>query len=309
MLNKRNATVRVPTMHLTIDETLYPYRGCIGLKTYNPSKPAKYGLLVISLSDAEVPYTYFSLPYAGKPEEPNQFYVPGTDEKTQYLVDNLSAHVNIAGRNISMDRYFTSVQLSEWLLDRKITVVGMMKENRVGMPPEIKRIENREERLTVFAYNSDNGKDKMLISYIDKKKSGKKNILALTTMYDTVRVSKDQRKKPDVLVFYDKTKGGVDVVDYVSSFISTRFKTRRWPMNAFAFALDTARTNARTVFDEVHQKRSSNFDFTWNLGEKLILPEVKIRYEMNLQNCSGEIVKKMASVLGVAIRTANTPKT
>ena len=66
LLNKRNAIMRTPSSHLTIDGTLYPYRGQIGIKVYNPSKPARHGLLIISISDAEVPYTYFNLPYAGK---------------------------------------------------------------------------------------------------------------------------------------------------------------------------------------------------------------------------------------------------
>ena len=80
-LNKQNAIMRVPSLHMTIDETLFPYRGHISIKNYNPNKPARYGLLFISISDAEVPYTYCSLPYAGKPEIPNEYYVPGTDEK------------------------------------------------------------------------------------------------------------------------------------------------------------------------------------------------------------------------------------
>ena len=62
-------------MHLTVDETLYPYRGRIGLKTYDSNKPANYGLLIISMSDTEVAYTYFSLPYSRKPENPDQFYI------------------------------------------------------------------------------------------------------------------------------------------------------------------------------------------------------------------------------------------
>ena len=32
------------------------------------SKPAKYELLYCSLCDGSVPYTYYSLPYAGKPD-------------------------------------------------------------------------------------------------------------------------------------------------------------------------------------------------------------------------------------------------
>ena len=43
--------------------------------------------------------------------------------------------------------------------------------------------------------------------------SGLKNILMLTTMHNIVNVSIDERKKPHVMVFYDSTKGGVDVVD------------------------------------------------------------------------------------------------
>ena len=69
-LNVRNAVMRIPSLHVTVDDTLCPYRGATGLRTYNPSKPARYGLLIISLSDGEVPYTYMSLPYAGKPENP-----------------------------------------------------------------------------------------------------------------------------------------------------------------------------------------------------------------------------------------------
>ena len=66
----------------------------------------------------------------------------------------------------------------------------------------------------------------------------------LTTMHDIVNVSRDERKKP-----HDSTKGGVGVIDLLSS-ISTRMKSRRWTMNAFPFSLNTARTNARTLHIE-----------------------------------------------------------
>ena len=59
---------RYPSSYLAVDETLYPYRGKIGFKQYNPNKPAKYGLLYQPLCDTIVPYTYFSLSYAGMPE-------------------------------------------------------------------------------------------------------------------------------------------------------------------------------------------------------------------------------------------------
>ena len=110
----------------------------------------------------------------------------------------------------------------------------------------------------------------MLISYIDKKKSGKKNIIALTTMHDKVKVTNDQRCKLHVLVMYDHTKGGVDVVDLISTRHSTRIKSKWWPLNAFPLILDTVWTNAKTILAE-NKSSFSNFQFTYQLGKALVL--------------------------------------
>ena len=57
----------------------------------------------------------------------------------------------------------------------------------------------------------------MLVSYIVKKKSRKKSVIGLTTLHDTVKVLKDKRSKSQVLVVYDHTKRGVEVVDLLST--------------------------------------------------------------------------------------------
>ena len=68
-INERNTRMRHPSPMLVIDETLYPYCGHIGFKQYISNKPAKYSLLYWGLCDSSLPYTYYSLPYAGKPKE------------------------------------------------------------------------------------------------------------------------------------------------------------------------------------------------------------------------------------------------
>ena len=75
------------------------------MKQYNPSEPAKYGLLYRSLCDAKVPYTYSTLPYAGKSEVigANDYYVTGCDEYTKWLVNNFQIYGTLQGRNISLD--------------------------------------------------------------------------------------------------------------------------------------------------------------------------------------------------------------
>ena len=294
-VNAQNAKMRGPSTYLSVDETLYPYRGKIGIKQYNPAKPAKYGLLYRSLCDAEVPYTYYTLPYNGKPDRPdNEYYVTGTDEYTKYLVTKFLVHNKIAGRNISLDRYFTSVTLAKWCLEKRISIVGTMKIGRMGIPKEMIALTDREEKSTKYCYSEDN--KILLTSYVDKKASGKKNVIVLSTMHKDVRVTRDQRKKPNNIVLYDHTKGGVDIVDLISSKLSVRMKTRRWTMNALAFILDTVRTNAKTIFREASENTPSTFKFTWDLGTQLVTPLIERRYN-NPVGIGAKLFKKMAEVL------------
>ena len=233
--NENCAQLRTPLEYLAIDETLYPYQGKIVIRQYNPNKPAKYGILYRSISDSRVPYTYYTLPYAGKPEEitDDSEYVTGTDNYTKYLVEGLEQHVNLQGRNISMDRYFTSMTISEYLLDKGMTVVGSMPSVRAGIPKEMKETKSRESPSTLYAYNTDI--KSVLVSYVIKTKSGVKNVLVLSSMHRNALTTRDERKKPHVTNFYDRTKGGVDVMDMIAGIHTTQFKSRRWTMNALAY--------------------------------------------------------------------------
>ena len=114
-MNDRNAKCRYHSTLLAIDETLYSYCGAIGFKQYNPSKPARYGLLYRSICDSTTTFTYFTLPYSGKPKSIDRYaakyYVTGTDDYTKYLVNGLPIYNSVQGCNISMDHYFTSVTI------------------------------------------------------------------------------------------------------------------------------------------------------------------------------------------------------
>ena len=89
----------------------------------------------------------------------------------------------------------------------------------------MKGVADREEKSTAFCYSED--EKTRLLSYIDKKKKRKKNILALTIMHNQVKLSVDERKKSHALVFYNHSKGGVDLVDLISAKMLTRMKTKR----------------------------------------------------------------------------------
>ena len=189
--------------------------------------PNRYGILYRSISDSRVPYTYYTLPYAGKPEEitDDSEYVTGTDNHTKYLAEGLEQHLNLQGRNISMDRYFTRMTISEYLPDKGMTVVGTMRSDRADIQKEMKETKSRKSPTTFYAYNTDI--KSVLVSYVIKTKSGVKNVLVLSSMHRNALTTKYERKKPHVITFYDRRKGGADVMDMMAGIHTTRFKSRR----------------------------------------------------------------------------------
>ena len=86
----------VPQDYLSLDETLYPISNTIGFKQYNPSKPAKHGLLFKSWNDSRYSYTYNLLLYAGKPIElPSSRYIAGSENYVKELVKRLYQTVTL----------------------------------------------------------------------------------------------------------------------------------------------------------------------------------------------------------------------
>ena len=93
LFNKNGSTGMVPKKYfLCISETLYPSRNKIVCRQYNPSKPAKYGLLFKSINAVTYTYTYNMIPYYGKPnEKPTAHYVKRMEETVKHLVQNLQS--------------------------------------------------------------------------------------------------------------------------------------------------------------------------------------------------------------------------
>ena len=97
------------------------------------------------MNSARYPYTYQSHVYSGKPtEKPNEFYVQGTENYIKFLVERLSQHRRLSGRNITIDRLYTGFPIAEWLLNRNITTLGTMQHNRVGIPPKLKETRDKD---------------------------------------------------------------------------------------------------------------------------------------------------------------------
>nr|XP_022909613.1 piggyBac transposable element-derived protein 4-like [Onthophagus taurus] len=121
-----------PSEELTIDEKLEPYRGRCSFFQYIPSKPAKYGLKIFTLTDSKTFYTLNLEIYCGT--QPEGLYL--VRNSAIDIVDRLISSWKGTNRNLTTDNWYTSLPLAKFLLNNGITLVGTLRSNKKEIPLE-----------------------------------------------------------------------------------------------------------------------------------------------------------------------------
>ncbi|XP_003369100.1 piggyBac transposable element-derived protein 4 [Trichinella spiralis] len=97
-------------------------------------------------------------------------------------------------------------------------VVFDMVKGLKELPWELLQLQGRKLNSSTFAFSE----DCTIISYLTKKN---KNVLVLSTMHNDNRVSDGKGSKPDIILHYNNTKGGVDNLDKMTSTYSSQRMT------------------------------------------------------------------------------------
>ena len=280
----------------TVDEMLSLFRGKCPFKVFLKEKPGKYGMLVRILADCEYRYVHSMEVYAGK---------DGTTPESRgprEVVKRLIAPIKNTGRNVTTDRYYTSVELAEDLYsDYNTTLVGTMRNNRKHIPEELKTTTGRDLYSSKFAF-TDPASQKppvTLVSYIPKPQ---RNLIMLSSQHHDAKVMEEGEKKSDINLYYNATKGSVDTIDQMARKYTTKRSTQRWPLSMFHTLIDIACINAYTLyilnFPEWNKTKNSRRRlYLQQLGLQLIKPNVKRRTE-NLVGLQHNVVSSMEAVLG-----------
>lgn len=166
--NKNSQSAYCLGANATVDEMLVGFRGKCRFKMYLPSKPVKYGLKVQCLVDARIHYIYNTYIYCGKgtdslkdiTAEEKRFSIP-----TQAVV-RLCKPIFGSNRNITGDNWYSSIELTDYLIKNKLTYVGTMKKNKREIPKEFLPSKTRPVGSTIYGFTS----NKTLISRVPKKK-------------------------------------------------------------------------------------------------------------------------------------------
>ena len=90
---------------------------------------------------------------------------------------------------------------------------------------------SREIYSSVFGYTNDN------VAICSTVPKPNKNFILLSTMHYTDNVS-GAKKKPEVILYYNSTKSGVDTMDKMVGHYTTKRKSLRWPVAFFYNIVD-----------------------------------------------------------------------
>lgn len=252
---------------MTVDEMLVPYRGRCGFIQYIPNKPAKYGLKVFALCDSKTFYVANLEVYCGKqPEGPYS-----QSNSPQHIVQRLVEPYRGKNRNLTCDNWYTSYPLAKLLLENKITMVGTLRKNKREIPPELLPYKTRPVNSSIFAFQ----KDITLVSHCPKKN---KCVILLSTMHASDDVD-EETNKPDIVLFYNSTKGGIDTVDQMCGNYTVAKRTKRWPLALFFQLLNIAGINSNIIYNGVFIEKSitPRRIFLKNLSLSLMKPLLEER--------------------------------
>jgi hypothetical protein len=257
----------------TIDEKLEPFRGRCNFRQYIKSKPAKYGIKIFLLADARKFYTLNFEIYCGQqPEGPFRI-----NNDAASIVLRLITPIDKTGSNITMDSWFTSIPLAEnLLLNHKITCVGTIRKNKKQIPAEFTTAKKSAEKCSsIFGFSTHS----TLVSYTPKPG---KIVILLSTLHNDSKIdeSSGDKRKPEIITFYNHTKSGVDTVDELCGTYSVSRKSRRWPLTIFFGLLNIAGINGYVIYKDNNPEQMFRRNYLKQLGLQLITEHLEARTKL-----------------------------
>ena len=172
------------------------------------------------------------------------------------------------GYNVTTDNYFTSLKLAEELKQKKTTILGTIRKQRRDVP-STELIMKDKELYASEIFSSPSGCS--LTIYKAKKT---KVVCILSSMHRNVNIDQCHKKKlPETIQYYNKSEVGVDVLDQMARYHTSKSSTKRWPVAVFFNILDCACINAYIIYCLTTKLKLSRRQFILELIKELCKPK------------------------------------
>ena len=251
--------VFTPFRSISIDEALIRFYGCLSFKTYNPRKPAKYGMKAYKICDTSG-YTWKFQLYTGKSKD---------GAGIVDLVLSMMAGLLHKGYRLYMDNWYSSASLFSTLFQKGTHACGTVRMNRKGLPKNLKPQQKMKKGDSVFKRE----KETIAMLWHDKRDVSMISTMHSSSFSDTGkkdRATGEAIRKPQIVLDYNKYMGGVDLSDFLTNTYADMRKTLKWYKKLIFYLNDLAVTNAYIVYCVVTKKKVKHLNFVLDLIEQLI---------------------------------------
>ncbi|XP_043217168.1 piggyBac transposable element-derived protein 3-like [Amphibalanus amphitrite] len=270
---------------VAVDEQMIPFTGTTSLKHYVPNKPNPVGLKNWVLAGDNGLMLDFEIDQ-GKSKLISML----TDARPgvglgEAVVLRLSETLPVESK-VYFDRFFTSLPLLDALSDRNLKATGTIMKNRIPKPVKIPTQKDLGTRGTSqCSVRQDPAKGPLgITTWLDNKP------VILASNHEGIhpedecrRWSKRDRKfiavsRPAVVRLYNRSMGGVDLLDRMVSYYRTSARTKKWTVRVILHMLDVTATNCWIEYKNElertgHGERKDMLqmmDFKLRLAEQLI---------------------------------------
>ena len=169
------------------------------------------------------------------------------------------------GYNVTLDNFLISLDVVLRLAEQKCSIVGTVRQNRRKLPQTAKKKQQQHE---TSLFTSTQTAVVTLTSYQCKKQ---KSVVIMSTLHPDVEISSynNPKIKLETVLFYNKTKAGVDVIDQMARKYTVKAANRRLPIHVFYNVIDLALINSWILFQDVCKSGISRRKFIQQVVEEL----------------------------------------
>lgn len=173
-----------------------------------------------------------------------------------------------------------------------------VKKNKREIPPEFQANPARKEGFTLFGFNE----EKTICSFVPK--NNRAVVLISNTHHE--KSIDHEKKKPEMITFYNKTKCGVNVLDMKCAIYSSGRRTRRWPQAVFYRMVNIASSNCFILYLCYRGcPVLTRFKFVKDLANELIKPFLEAR--LQVPTLRRDVREEVMEILAVNQSTRQVP--
>ena len=288
------------TKYITIDESICSYRGVLCFRQYLKDKHKKYGIKFFSKASSNNGYIYHTIPYTGKEFEYDKKIGIGTC----IIIEMAKGHEN-KSFHFTFDNYYSNIYSFYYLYKNNIDFTCTFNQNKKGFPNKIKNIvlSKGEEKL----YNINHTNIKLFMT------KDKKQINVASSCYGAQKYKYKNKRgkwkyKNEIICYYNKTKGGVDLVDCFAEIYKTQRKTYKWWKSLLFYFIDITIHNCSIVYNYSNNYHKVNNNNSSLFFRKVLLSQFVSYFRSIGKNIEIKNKIKIVKEIHILVKIENGPK-